>query len=116
MEKLNGSHTPAWRNLRGRDGAAKKQSYFEGPEDEEDELADQPSEEEEAAAAGRKKGSRGRAAAVVKEEEEEDESSEVRTRCISFASAPVPPFAGPTDSSCFLVERLSYLLADRPND
>jgi hypothetical protein len=46
VEKLHGSRTPAWRNLRGR-GLQKKQSYFEGPEDEDDELQDQPSEGEE---------------------------------------------------------------------
>jgi hypothetical protein len=80
VEKLNGSRTPAWRSLRGRDGAAKKQSYFEGPEDEEDELADQPSDGE--AAAG-KKGKRSRAAAAA-DEEDEDDSSEVRTCCIAF--------------------------------
>lgn len=42
MGKLHGSHTPAWRNLRGRGGQKKVKSYFEGPEDEDDELADQP--------------------------------------------------------------------------
>ncbi len=46
VEKLHGSRTPAWRNLRGR-GVQKKQSYFEGPEDEDDELEDRPSEDEE---------------------------------------------------------------------
>ena len=44
--KLHDSQTPAWRNLRGRGSAGqKRQSYFEGPEDEDDELADQASEE-----------------------------------------------------------------------
>jgi hypothetical protein len=47
VEKLHDSATPAWRNLRGRTRDRKKQSYFEGPEDEEDELQDHPSEEEE---------------------------------------------------------------------
>lgn len=64
VEKLHGSKTPAWRNLRGRTGGPKKQSYFDGPEDEEDELEDKPSDgevdEEEA------------------EEEEAEDSSEAR--------------------------------------
>ena len=77
VEKLNGNRTPAWRNLRGRDGAAKKQSYFEGPEDEEDELADQPSDGE--AAAG-KKGKRSRAAAAVQEEDEDEDEDEEALR------------------------------------
>lgn len=44
--KLHGSRTPAWKNLRGRSASRRKQ-YFEGPEDEGDELEDRPSGSEE---------------------------------------------------------------------
>lgn len=61
VEQLHDSRTPAWRNLRGRSASRRKQSYYEGPEqgDEDDELEDQISgseggqeEEEEEEPAG----------------------------------------------------------------
>lgn len=68
--KLRGSGTPAWGNLRGRSGSARKQkSYFEGPEDEDDELEDQPSGGEE-----------GEEEEEHSDEEEEGTSEEVRGR------------------------------------
>ena len=51
VEQLQDSRTPAWRNLRGRSASQRKQSYYEGPEqeDEDDELEDQPSSGSEGA-------------------------------------------------------------------
>ncbi|PRW59558.1 ATPase family AAA domain-containing-like isoform X1 [Chlorella sorokiniana] len=60
VDKLHGSRTPAWRNLRGRSASQRKRSYYEGPEeqeDEDDEVEDQPSGSE------------------AEEQEEEEESS-----------------------------------------
>lgn len=49
VDKLHDSRTPAWRNLRGRSASQRKRSYYEGPEqeDEDDEVEDQPSGSEE---------------------------------------------------------------------
>lgn len=49
VDKLHGSRTPAWRNLRGRSASQRKRSYYEGPEpaDDDDEVEDQPSGSEE---------------------------------------------------------------------
>lgn len=69
VQKLHGSRTPAWRNLRGRGSQKKVQSYFEGPEDEDDELADEPPSDDD----GAEESGSG-------EEEEEEEEEEVRGR------------------------------------
>ncbi|KAL4429387.1 hypothetical protein ABPG77_005161 [Micractinium sp. CCAP 211/92] len=68
VEKLHGSRTPAWRNLRGRGSQKKVQSYFEGPEDEDDELADEPPSDDD--------GEEESGSGEEEEEEEEEEESE----------------------------------------
>ena len=66
VEQLHDSQTPAWRNLRTRDGGSrlKRASYYEGEPDADDEVADQRSDEEEAAESEGEEGSSGSSSEV----------------------------------------------------
>ena len=74
VDRLHGSRTPAWRNLRGRSASARKKSYYEGPEEEDDgeELQDQPS--------GSEGGEDGEGEGSEEEGSEEEHASEDEVR------------------------------------